>query len=184
MFNKEIKKGFTLLELLIVIGILAILATTVTVVLNPAELLKQARDSQRLSDLGSLNTALNLYASTYATSTLFTGTSTALTGTCTAGTAAVFTGACFTSNSANIDGTGWITVNFSLVPTGSPLSRLPLDPVNNNSYFYAFRATSTVWEINGVLESDKYAVQQDLDAKDGGNNPAYYEIGSDPGLNL
>lgn len=39
------RKGFTLIELLIVIGILAVLATAVIMVLNPAELLKQARDS-------------------------------------------------------------------------------------------------------------------------------------------
>jgi len=44
------KKGFTLLELLIVIGILAILSTTVVLVINPAELLKKARDSQRISE--------------------------------------------------------------------------------------------------------------------------------------
>ena len=184
MINKEIKKGFTLLELLIVIGILAILATTVTVILNPAELLKQARDSQRLSDLRSINTAINLYTSTATSSQLFSGTSTAATGTCTAGTASVFTGACFTSNSTKVDGTGWMTINLNLTPTGSPLSRLPLDPINSATYFYAFRATSTVWEIDGVLESNKYAVQEDLDANDGGNSATYYEIGSDPGLDL
>ena len=33
------KKGFTLIELVIVIGILAILATVVVLVLNPAQLL-------------------------------------------------------------------------------------------------------------------------------------------------
>ncbi|MEK7635933.1 MAG: type II secretion system protein [Patescibacteria group bacterium] len=183
------KRGFTLLELLIVIGILAILATTVTIILNPAELLRQARDSQRLSDLRSLNTAINLYTSTYSTSTLFMGTSTAIGGTCTAGSATVFTGGsgCTSSASTKVDGTGWVTINFNLVPTGSPLSKLPADPVNNATYFYAFKATSTpnvFWEIDGVLESDKYAVQQDLDVNDGGNNNTYYELGSDPGLDL
>src|SRR3990167_5971263 len=183
------KKGFTLLELLIVIGILAILATTVTIILNPAELLRQARDSQRLSDLESLNTATNLYVSTYSTSTLFIGTSTQAQGTCTAGTASVFTGACTTSASTKVDGTGWITINYTLVPTGSPLSRLPMDPINNATYFYAFKATSTAstWEIDGVLESNKYAVQQNLMTNDGGNKntcpgvDCLYEIGSDPG---
>ena len=55
------KKGFTLVELLIVIGILAVLATTAVIVLNPVELLKQARDSQRLSDLDSVRSATSLY---------------------------------------------------------------------------------------------------------------------------
>ena len=58
------KKGFTLIELLIVIGILAILATVVVLVLNPAQLLAQARDSQRMSDLGSLKNAIALYLAT------------------------------------------------------------------------------------------------------------------------
>jgi prepilin-type N-terminal cleavage/methylation domain-containing protein len=41
-------KGFTLIELLIVIAILAILATAVVLVLNPAQILAQARDAQRI----------------------------------------------------------------------------------------------------------------------------------------
>lgn len=196
MINKEIKKGFTLLELLIVIGILAILATTVTVILNPAELLRQARDSQRLSDLESLNTAINLYVSTYSASTLFTGTSTLAGGSCSvAQVGTIFSGGLGcnpTSGTGNVYGTavngnGWVTINFGLVPTGSPLSRLPVDPlINSTTNFYGFKASSTanVWEINGVLESNKYAVEQNLDANDGGNQPAIYEIGSAPALSL
>lgn len=61
------KKGFTLLELLIVIGILAILATAAVLVLNPAELLRQARDSTRASDLAGINSTLGLYLSTVTT---------------------------------------------------------------------------------------------------------------------
>ncbi|KKU14411.1 MAG: hypothetical protein UX23_C0018G0001, partial [Parcubacteria group bacterium GW2011_GWB1_45_9] len=52
------KKGFTLIELLIVIGLLAILSTVAVLVINPAELLRQARDSQRVSDLGTVHSAL------------------------------------------------------------------------------------------------------------------------------
>ncbi len=58
------KKGFTLIELLIVIGILAILATTVVLVLNPAQILAESRDTQRISDLGSSNSAIGLYLAT------------------------------------------------------------------------------------------------------------------------
>lgn len=62
--NKKMKKGFTLIELLIVIGILAILATTVVLVLNPAQILAESRDTQRVSDLGTVNSALGLYLAT------------------------------------------------------------------------------------------------------------------------
>ena len=55
------KKGFTLLELLIVIGILAILSTTMILVVNPAELLKKVHDAQSISDLNTLNRAISLF---------------------------------------------------------------------------------------------------------------------------
>ena len=55
------KRGFTLLELIIVIAILAVLAVAVVIVLNPAEVLAKARDSNRLSDLSALKSAIALY---------------------------------------------------------------------------------------------------------------------------
>jgi len=55
------QNGFTLLELLIVIAIIAILSVVLILVLNPAESLKKSRDTQRLSDLSTLKTALGVY---------------------------------------------------------------------------------------------------------------------------
>lgn len=55
------KKGFTLIELLIVIAIIAVLSVVVILSLNPAELLRQARDSNRISDMATLKSALALY---------------------------------------------------------------------------------------------------------------------------
>src|ERR1700748_1826186 len=54
-------RGFTLIELLVVIAIIAVLSVVVILVLNPAQLLQQARDSNRLSDMSTLNTALGIY---------------------------------------------------------------------------------------------------------------------------
>lgn len=52
--------GFTLLELLIVIAIIAILSIALVFMLNPAETLKKARDAQRISDLKTVKTALGV----------------------------------------------------------------------------------------------------------------------------
>lgn len=61
------KKGFTLLELLIVISIIAVLSVIIIVVINPAELLKKARDVQRMSDLSTLKTAIGAYMASTST---------------------------------------------------------------------------------------------------------------------
>lgn len=50
------KGGFTLIEILVVIGLIAILATIVLIAINPARQFAQARNTQRVSNL---NTILN-----------------------------------------------------------------------------------------------------------------------------
>jgi len=45
------KKGFTLIEVLIVIGIVAILASIVIIAINPARQFAQARNTQRRNDV-------------------------------------------------------------------------------------------------------------------------------------
>ncbi len=52
------EKGFTLIEILVVIGIIAILATVVIIAINPARQFAQARDSQRVSNLNAILNAI------------------------------------------------------------------------------------------------------------------------------
>jgi len=188
------KKGFTLVELLIVIGILAILTAAVVVILNPAELLKQARDSQRFSDLDSVKNAISLYLSDVTSPSLAAGDNCYMyTGATTTtlncgGRHASSTYSGTGSTTRLTDGTGWIPVAFSGISGGSPLTILPVDPSHATIYFYSYAASNSnlTFEIDAKLESSKYSggTSGKKDYGDGGNNTALYEIGSDPGLDL
>ena len=180
------QKGFTLIELLIVIAILAVLSVAVVVVLNPAELLKQARDSTRISDLASVNSAVALYLTDVASPGLGGADNTSC-GTAgyrvTVGGAATPFGISSLLGSAgattSVDGTGWVAADLMNTTGGSPLGRLPLDPTNNTTYYYAYACGSTTqplwYELDAKLESTKYAGYL---TTDGGNNANFYEVGN------
>ncbi len=181
------RRGFTLIELLIVIGILAILATAVILVLNPVQILAQARDAQRLSDLGSVKSAIGLYLSTASTTSVDAGPYSTVNTTCSFGV-----GTCTVTASTKIDGTGWVRVDLTGTSGGSSLSALPLDPLQTATYQYAYKGDTTnkTFELDGRLESTKYRDQM---VNDGGDkntcatyieSTCYYEIGTDPGLDL
>ncbi|KND51644.1 MAG: hypothetical protein ABA06_00085 [Parcubacteria bacterium C7867-001] len=54
-------RGFTLLEILLVVAAIAILAGIVIVAINPAQQLADTRDAQRRSDVDSLASAISQY---------------------------------------------------------------------------------------------------------------------------
>ncbi len=192
--QKSLQKGFTLIELLIVIAILSILAVAVILTLNPAQMLKQARDSQRISDLATLKSAIALYLVDVVSPSIGS------TGTCydSAATAAVAAGCLgrmtastvVTSTAVNAGsstGGGWIPINFAAITYGSPLGTEPIDPVNNATYFYSYAtngSTAFQFEIDADMESTRYAASgtTDVESTDGGSSSTLYEVGTSLGL--
>ena len=75
--NMKSQKGFTLIEILIVIGIIAILAAVVIVAINPARQFAQARNAQRSSNVNTILNAINQYGVENAGAVVSTITTTA-----------------------------------------------------------------------------------------------------------
>lgn len=195
--EKQIK-GFTLLELLIVIAILSVLAMALILVLNPAETLKKSRDSQRMTDLATLKTALGLYLTNQVTPDLsndsnvrcFGGSGTDTIFYSGSVTATGVAGGALNVGDANagkgdVDGAnGWIPINLTSLSSGAPISNFPLDPVNtedadpitNDGLIYRYACKSDLtYEIDANLESAELGDKEDAD---GGNNGNLYETGT------
>ena len=85
------------------------------------------------------------------------------------------------SSSTRVDGTGWIPVNLTLLSSGSPLSKLPIDPTNTTSsgLYYTYVSGGS-YALSSALESQKYLVS--TASQDQGYDPGRYEIGSDLSL--
>jgi prepilin-type N-terminal cleavage/methylation domain-containing protein len=170
--------GFTLIELLVVIAIISIIAIVVLVTLNPAQLLAESRDTNRLSDIATLTSALNLYVTdqTAANSfslgvasdtypSIYDPSATSTSGDQCQGLGlssfSAATGQAWqcaaSSTSRNIVGTGWIPVNFSKISAGSPIGAIPVDPTNQTStgLFYSYNTNGSQFELTANLESSK-----------------------------
>jgi len=181
------KKGFTLLELLIVIGILAILSTTVVLVINPAQLLKKARDSQRISDLNTLKTAIAYYiteTSSPSIGSLYSAqTYSDLAGVKCHANATVAPAVAYTT-----DGNGWVPINFDGMTGGSPIGSLPADPNitaidANPGRYYVYQVGSTTnytFKLVANMESTYYTTGGggDVETNDGGTETTLYEVGT------
>lgn len=212
MQSKQVK-GFTLIELLIVIGIIAILATVVILTLNPAELLRQARDSNRITDLSNLQSAIAFYLADVslplgtdgqgmgdsANCYISVVTSTSpLNGATYPGCAGRFSGntplvaPTSTDNQRLVDGTGWVPINFKNITGGaSPISVLPIDPNQPNVFtadtwggsFYAYKVQTSTLSFEINAHLESTKFASSSE-NDGGNSDILYEVGTFPGLAL
>jgi prepilin-type N-terminal cleavage/methylation domain-containing protein len=181
-------KGFTLIELLVVIAIVAILATVVILTLNPAELLKQARDVTRLSDISTLKSAIGVYLADVSSPSIGTAglcymaTASANPANCGFNTSATPT----VNNSFAVNGGGWIPINMTQVSSGSPLGNLPKDPTNVTPYVYRYIASPSAltFKLMAPLESAKYTTgaASSTALSDGGSSSTAYETGTDLSL--
>jgi len=127
------KKGFTLVELLVVIAIIGILSTLSVVSLNSAR--AKSRDARRLSDIKQIRTALDMYydsSSTYPVSCPALGT-----GNC----------ACLTS-------VGWTNTSTTNCTGTIFMQKVPSDPLSSASYTYTSTSSGQSYEIVYKLEAN------------------------------
>ena len=147
-------------EITLVVMILLILFSFLIINYNPVTQKASARDKKRISDLSTLDRAINEYMldtkafpdleNTLRISTLLPDGGTSV------------------DNAAS----GWIQGNLS-----EYTSYLPIDPINDAIYRYSYIRGSNGYELNAKLES-----MSDEMLNDGGNDSLMYEAGSN--LNL
>ena len=196
------RRGFTLIEFLVVIAIIAILSVVVILVLNPAESLRQSRDSNRVADMGTLTTALGIFSEDQSSGSLGSANTVYVsipdpTATSTLGDQcqglglislpAAYSYHCSASSTyRNTNGTGWIPVAFSSISVGSPLGSLPIDPINTSSTrnYYTYTTNGTQYEVTAAMESQKYKLggSNDIIGPDGATLSTIYAKGSNLSL--
>lgn len=156
------EKGFTLLELLVTITIMAILATMSIVVINPTEIVKKARDAKRISDITQLKQAIDLSLAEDGDILGDFGSS--------------------ATDTRLTDGTGFVKINISknmpLLPNPSKNSQTITNSNNNlivDSYYFQAEVNSLKYELKTSFESIEFKNKL---TTDGGNESDYYETGS------
>jgi hypothetical protein len=124
----------------------------------------EARDFQRISDMNAIKTAMNLYIIEGKTLTCEEGE-----------------GYSSEDGTKATDGTGWIPVDLTSLPGGSPLPFYPVDPINEYNplegprsvYTFTCNPVNNTFKLTTVFESLKYRVKMD---EDGGTDMDAYEV--------
>lgn len=149
------KRGFTLIEILIVVAIIGVLASIVLVGLGPAQ--RQGRDARRLSDMKQMQTALELY---FQKCGFYPGFVRVVFGSSPCAGVAI----------ANGTAAGWTALQTELNAAGLGFSgQIPNDPIAARSYSYGSNGgtglpdSGTRYILGAVLEGSSPAVNNDID---------------------
>jgi prepilin-type N-terminal cleavage/methylation domain-containing protein len=138
------KKGFTLIEILIVVAIIAILASVVLVGLGPTQ--QAGRDARRISDLSEVQNGLELY---YNKCGYYPGASNATDATCDA------------SAPGGTAVTAYTNMAGELQAIGIGISSVPVDPNNTAPHQYTYAtngASGGSYVLGAVLENTSNSV--------------------------
>src|SRR5258706_12708340 len=128
----KINKGFTLVELLVTVGIIGLLATILLANFNGSR--QRARDTQRITDVKKIQTSLELYKSDNQAYPCFSPPGTA---------------DCAGSQ-------GWGTINTLTLLSPTYLQTIPQDPLYKNTcqgYLYWHSGSLASYAVFSVLES-------------------------------
>jgi len=132
------RQGFTLIEILIVVAIIAILASVVLIGLGPTQ--QSGRDARRLSDLHEVQNGLELFFNKCG---YYPGT--AAGGACAAGGATA----------------GYAEMSGALTGAGLGINSVPSDPLNNATYKYYYKtngADANSYLLAATLENKSNSV--------------------------
>ena len=145
------KKGFTLIEILVVVAIIGVLASIVLVGLGGAR--RQGGDAKRIAELRQIQTGLELY---FTKCGFYPG--------------GASTGSCSTTDPAS-----WSDLQGTLVGAGLGISSVPDDPAApTKNYYYAVRSDRQAYVLGTNLSGDNAALQSDYD----GSLAGYASTGS------
>ena len=117
-------KGFTILELMIAIAIIALLAAATITMYDSAKV--KSRDSKRAADMVQIQNGLNLYFTDHSLFPVFPG------------------GITITGNDA---------FSMALI-NGGHMAGVPIDPSPTYSYTYASNSSGTTYQITFCIEGD------------------------------
>lgn len=155
--------AFTLIELMMVIAILGILFAVSIWAIQPDSVKKNARDVVRISDIGTLQSAIENYIADNGTppdlSSVLRRSDNSSSP---------------SASPALANGLGWIGQDLR-----SYLEKLPVDPLNTGSNVHRYRRVGKNYELDGQLENNPARMSGSDKDGDGGNSETHYEKGTD-----